>query len=239
MTIKKCNRCGEYKPLTDFYKRTNGSQHSECKKCIIARNAKYERENKDAVRVRRRLWGAKNKEHILAKHKEWVKNNPEKHRASVYKWKENNPEKSKEINARADAKRRQNPKHKLGDAVSRGMRASLKRGAKARRKWESLVGYTSEELMSHLERLFLPGMSWENYGEWEIDHKTPLAAHNYETPDDIDFQRAWALSNLQPLWKRENRTKSDKLLKPFQPSLALAVPANDNKAPEKSKKKSA
>jgi hypothetical protein len=72
-------------------------------------------------------------------------------------------------------------------------------------------------------------MSWENYGEWQIDHIIPLAAFNYETPFDMDFQRAWSLSNLQPLWALENMSKGDKLSKPFQPSLALSIAANDNR----------
>jgi 5-methylcytosine-specific restriction endonuclease McrA len=64
-------------------------------------------------------------------------------------------------------------------------------------------------------------MSFDNYGEWHVDHKIPLSAHNYETPDDEDFKRAWALKNLQPMWGPENISKGAKLDKEFQPSLAL------------------
>jgi hypothetical protein len=45
----------------------------------------------------------------------------------------------------------------------------LKKG----RKWEHLVGYTVEDLMAHLESLFVGGMNWENMGDWHIDHKVP------------------------------------------------------------------
>jgi len=92
------------------------------------------------------------------------------------------------------------------------------------------VGYTVAKLMAHLEKLFRPGMCWENYGRggWHIDHIIPRAAFNYQTPQDIDFKRCWALSNLQPLWERENIAKGAKLTAPFQPSLALA--ANHNKS---------
>jgi hypothetical protein len=75
----------------------------------------------------------------------------------------------------------------------------------------------------HLEKQFLPGMSWENMGEWHIDHKIPIAAFNFEKPEDIDFKRCWALKNLQPLWKSENCIKGAKIDKPFQPSLNLSL----------------
>lgn len=106
-----------------------------------------------------------------------------------------------------------------------GVRISVKRGSKSGRRTFELLGYTVDDLRMHLERLFHPGMTWQNYGRggWEIDHIIPLSAHNYETPDDIDFKKAWALSNLQPLWMPQNRTKHAKLTKPFQPSLAIAA----------------
>lgn len=82
-------------------------------------------------------------------------------------------------------------------------------------------------MRNHLEAQFAPGMTWENHGNgdgrWHVDHKIPLSAFNYETPDDIDFKRCWALSNLQPMWAADNIKKGAKLTAPFQPSLALGV----------------
>ena len=45
----------------------------------------------------------------------------------------------------------------------------------------------------------------------------------YETPEDIDFKRCWALKNLQPLEAKENLRKQAKLDKPFQPSLLVNI----------------
>lgn len=66
--------------------------------------------------------------------------------------------------------------------------------------------------MSHLERLFLPGMTWENYGKngWHIDHKMPKNLFSYDTTDDSQFKECWSLSNLQPLWWRDNISKGAK-----------------------------
>lgn len=119
------------------------------------------------------------------------------------------------------------PQFRLNQSFSSAVRRSLASG-KGGRNWPSLVGYTVDDLREHIEKLFLPGMTWENYGDWHIDHKIPLSAHNFETPDDIDFKRAWGLSNLQPMWAADNIRKGAKLDKPFQPSLLLR-PANDNK----------
>lgn len=79
------------------------------------------------------------------------------------------------------------------------------------RSWQSLVGYSSEELHAHLERQFLPGMTWDNFGEWHIDHRKPLASFSFSSPEDADFKAAWALSNLQPLWAVENMRKHAKI----------------------------
>jgi hypothetical protein len=96
---------------------------------------------------------------------------------------------------------------------------------KAGNTWQSLVGFSLSQLKAHIEKQFLPGMTWENYGKdgWEIDHRIPLVAHNFSSFDQLDFQRAWSLKNLRPLWASENRSKSDKIEIPFQPSLAIKV----------------
>jgi hypothetical protein len=62
---------------------------------------------------------------------------------------------------------------------------------------------------------------WKNYGEWHVDHKIPQSAFNFETPEDIDFKKCWALKNIQPMWAKENIIKSNRINKPFQPSLRI------------------
>lgn len=92
------------------------------------------------------------------------------------------------------------------------MSRSLKSvGGKKRRGWESLVGYTLEDLRCHLERLFLPGMTWQNMGHWHIDHVRPVSSFNITNCDDLAFRECWSLSNLQPLWAVDNLKKYNKL----------------------------
>lgn len=100
---------------------------------------------------------------------------------------------------------------KLNNSISSNMRRSLK-GTKKGRHWETIVGYTLSELMQTLEKEFRDGMSWENYGKWHIDHIIPLAQFQFDTTEDPEFKKAWALNNLQPLWADENQKKSNNFL---------------------------
>lgn len=113
---------------------------------------------------------------------------------------------------------------KLHANMSAAVRMALleKKGG---RQWEKLVGYTCEELAEHLEKQFLIGMTWDNYGlkGWTIDHIIPVSAFNFTSANDMDFHRCWALSNLQPMWHPDNMEKRMKVDKPFQPSLALGI----------------
>jgi Uri superfamily endonuclease len=93
--------------------------------------------------------------------------------------------------------------------MSAGVKDSLRDG-KNGRSWEALVGYTVRELMQHLERQFVKTMSWSNRHKWHIDHIQPLASFTFTSAEDPEFQAAWALTNLRPLWKPANLSKSGK-----------------------------
>ena len=128
--------------------------------------------------------------------------------ARAIRWRQNNRVVYLSSQERSRRKRRKNPAYKLRDAVSSAIHHSLK-SRKGGRKWQPLVGYSLAELTRHLERQFLPGMSWANYGlAWEVDHIIPLCQFVYETAEDSEFKAAWALANLRPLWKSDNRSKS-------------------------------
>ena len=77
------------------------------------------------------------------------------------------------------------------------------------------VDYTVSELRRHIENQFKPGMSWANYGEWEIDHIIPKSAFNYKSEQDAQFKQCWALNNIQPLWVAENQKKQNKIATPL------------------------
>lgn len=85
-------------------------------------------------------------------------------------------------------------------------------GRKGRRSWETMLSFTLAELMRHLELQFTKGMNWDNYGEWHIDHIIPVSSFNFSSADDLQFLACFALSNLRPLWRKDNLSKGAKIL---------------------------
>ena len=124
------------------------------------------------------------------------------------RWRKTRPEKEI-VQAKKDrAKRLSIPQNRLNSNMSRRVRYSIKN--KNRLSWQKLLGYTISELILHLEVQFQDGMSWKNYGMWHIDHIRPLVAFSFSSYKDIEFTECWALSNLQPLWAKDNMSKSSK-----------------------------
>lgn len=178
-------------------------------------------------------WAKANHEKKRKANKKWAESNPEAYREAIRRWHAENAEMSAERNAewlkanpdaatairrRSERKRMLNPTFKISKSMSAAIRGRL-RGAKAGRAWLSLVDYTVDELMNHLERQFADGMTWDNYGEWHIDHKRPVASFSFTSPDDLEFLDCWGLENLQPLWAKENQSKGAR----YQPPETIAA----------------
>jgi len=72
---------------------------------------------------------------------------------------------------------------------------------------KTLLGCTIPELREHIEKQFLPGMTWDNYRNdiWHIDHVRPCSSFNFAIPDQ---QRVcFNFKNLRPLWAKENQCR--------------------------------
>ena len=72
------------------------------------------------------------------------------------------------------------------------------------------LGCSISELKVSFEKQFKPGMTWENYGEWHIDHVKPLSV--FDLSDRKELLKAVHYTNLQPLWARENISKRNKII---------------------------
>lgn len=79
---------------------------------------------------------------------------------------------------------------------------------------EQILGYTREELLTHIERQFTKGMSWEKLlsGEIHIDHIIPVSHFKCASVHDPEFKACWSLGNLRPMWAKDNLSKQDKIL---------------------------
>lgn len=90
---------------------------------------------------------------------------------------------------------------------SRLAKAFNAKGWKKSRRTEEMIGCLFDRLVLHIERQFLPGMSWENRSEWHIDHIVPLAsASSLE-----EMERLNHFTNLRPLWASDNLSKGAKV----------------------------
>lgn len=103
-------------------------------------------------------------------------------------------------------RRRTVPKANLDHRMSTMFNLALK-GKKAGRRWESLVDYSIADLIRHIERQFLKGMSWSNMGEWHVDHVLPKSMFKYDDENSEEFKACWSLTNLRPLWSKDNLEK--------------------------------
>lgn len=176
--VKKCSICLENKEIGEFNKRkySTDGYRSECRVCSKIKRKDYYINNKETEITKNTQYYNDNKTDILAKNKVYNKNNRDKR------------------NILAKNYRNKNQyimcwRYLLGN--------SLKRIGKSKEgKTIDLLGYSALELKQHLEALFTDGMSWDNYGEWHIDHIRPLSLSDDNTPINV----VNALSNLQPLW---------------------------------------
>lgn len=156
----------------------------------------------------------KNKDILNEYHKEWSKNHRKELREYHSEWRVEN---RKHVNEKTRLwylnRRRTDPSFRLKCNTRTAVYTCLKERSVAKyRSTFQLLGYSIEELMVHLEKQFLEGMTWENYGEWHVDHKKPMASFKFETVDDPEFKECWKLENLQPLWWDDNLSKGPRYL---------------------------
>ena len=213
MKSKRCPKCREIKPINEFYKHNKYGYRSYCKKCNSELSIEYSKNNPEKIRE---IWGRHYKNNIRnmrersRKHtlnnpnysKEYRLNNCEEVRERLKKWRIENPEYYK--------KWRSIPKNNLSKRISGSIYSSLKND-KNNNHWEKLVNYNLQDLIIHLENQFEDGMTWQNMGEWHIDHIIPISLWEFESYNDREFKQCWALANLQPLWAYDNISKGAKI----------------------------
>lgn len=212
--LKTCTKCGETKDAYGFPKAANRPDgfYPVCKPCKCEEAKEYREAHPERILERNRSYRSRNPQKVEGFRVQWREKNPDGDKVSKEKYRLNNTDKVRK-SARAFMRRKRNtPQGRLECAIVDGVRRGIKGGSKAGRRTFDLLGYTAADLKAHLERQFLPGMTWENHGRWHIDHRVPLSSFAYETPDCPNFKAAWALTNLQPLWAKDNLQKHAKHL---------------------------
>lgn len=162
---------------------------------VKAKSVRYRLKNHEKVLERCREWYALHKAEAHEATRRWRNANPEMVRAQRRAWK--HKKYYSDIN------------YKLIETVRSRIRLALQKNQKKGGTLE-LLGCTIKELKNHLEKLFLPGMTWENWTNfgWHIDHIIPLDA--FDLSDEKQLKKACNYTNLSPLWWDDNLKKSNK-----------------------------
>lgn len=176
---------------------------------------KYREENPDKIKEHKKKYVEKNPNKIKEYRVKYRDKSSEKNKI----WRENNPDKVKEYRKKY-SKSESYKEDRKNWHISFKKRSphilawrsilinSLKRmGKKKEDETIKLLGYSALELREYIESLFVEGMSWDNYGEWHIDHIKPVSSYEQDTPVDV----VNSLENLQPLWAFDNLSKGNKI----------------------------
>lgn len=232
-----CTCCKQAKPATreyfHAYKRAPDGCRAVCRVCRAADHAA----NRDERLKARREHYAANRERLNAISRAYYRANIEAQQAAgrnrhhknrdlrIAQMREYLEKNRDELNARrrpksvADfhAKYRVDLEFTLRHRVRALVSVSLKKRRKSRRMVE-ILGYDVDTLRAHLEAQFVDGMTWEHFmrGEIHIDHKQPISSFNISSDNCPAFKECWALSNLRPMWARENLSKGAKTVEEYE-----------------------
>lgn len=203
-------------------KKKRSERYRKNRMSILAQQKEKYYANHDDIMLQRKKWREANPEKVRELRKKDRENNIERIRSKDAEYRKtssyiakrkqyitDNKEKRRETRRVYDLERRKvDPQYKLltnlRTRLNRAIRAGFKKG-----RTVELVGCSIEELKMRLESQFVRGMTWDNYGDWHVDHRIPCAAFDLSKPEEQ--MRCFHHSNLQPLWAEDNLRKWAKI----------------------------
>ena len=224
--IDKERKNKNYKEYMKIYNIKNKEKIKEVNKIYSIKNKeklkKYYKDNYEKNKVK---INEKNKQKYIKKikiykiqyrklflylEKNWIKNKKEMRSRNEYynEWYQNNKNYIKEYNKK---KYHNNIQYKLMVDYRNRMNLALKQNKKRNHTIEYL-GCSLEEFEKYLESKFLPDMNWKNYNlkGWHKDHIIPC--DSFDLQNEEELKKCFHYSNFQPLWAKENISKSNKIL---------------------------
>lgn len=220
--LKKCPKCPEPKPLSEFDKDTNRVDGFACwckeheieyndKPEIKATTAKYQKEYREKNKVKlakqKKEYTARPevKDKITKRMKEWAKKNREKLLKKQKDYRDK-PENKAKRNKRQRNRTKNDPIFHLTQSLRNRIRMALKRNSKSLNTM-CLIGCDIDYLMYYIQEKFTEGMSWDNHGDWHMDHIKPCI--KFDLSRKSEQLICFNFKNLQPLWAEENLRKAD------------------------------
>jgi len=186
---KSCHEKYSYRQNLEYHQKKNINYRKQNKHKI----KDHYQQNKERLKKASRKYYEKNKKELDIKRKTYYQKNKHRFRERINAWHRQQYATNIQYKLKTNLRRR----------LRRMLEGKYKRGSAVKD-----LGCSIEDLKRHLESQFQPGMSWENYGEWHIDHIKPLS--KFDLTDLIELQKACNYTNLQPLWAVDNIKKSDK-----------------------------
>lgn len=191
---------------------------------VKACKQRYQVRHREAIRARARARYINDPESMRARVRRWREENPEKTfetrrryrlenskriAEGVRKWKQENRARRQRVDRIWKKRQREtNPDWRMRQCLSKRVWDALRGITKKGTKTQDLVGCSFSDLRGHIQSQFQPGMTWDNYGQWHIDHIRPCASFDLTDPEQ---QRAcFNFKNLQPLWAADNLRKGTK-----------------------------
>ena len=182
---------------------------------ILQYHARHYQKNKFRIDQRNKLWHQKNgkknyqknKSKILSRDKEYRKKNKDliRKRQTLYRQKN-----GARIYQYVKNKVRIDVNFKLSLLLRKRIQQALKsKSIVKQNRSNELLGCKIEQYKSHLESTFQQNMSWQNHGEWHIDHIKPIAS--FDLTDAEQQKLAFNFKNTQALWKADNLSKGAKI----------------------------
>jgi hypothetical protein len=171
------------------------------------------RRNIGGKKVADKKWREKNKEKLNEYVKTWYEQNKEHRKEYLKEYREKNADDIRKTKRDYERNRKANdPLYKLISNFRTAIYQVLKENrVDKNQSYFDVLQYTPEQLIVHLEKQFTERITWENYGEWHVDHKQPISSFNIQEMGDSEFMKCWSLENLQPMWGEENIRKSNKI----------------------------
>jgi hypothetical protein len=187
--MKVCIKCKVEKELNQFHKNNiyKDGLIKTCKTC-------------------RKLYHLNNKEKFIERAKIWVENNKDKR----INWLKENKNK---ISITASKYNKERKKIDSLFKLSTNTRSLISKsfsqnGYSKNSKTYQILGCSFEEFKFHLEKQFTKGMSWNNQGQWHLDHIYPVSL----AKDEEELIKLNHFSNFQPLWAIDNLKKGNKII---------------------------
>ena len=102
------------------------------------------------------------------------------------------------------------PIYKILNSLSTRINTKLKKlGMNREFTYIQILGCSVKEFEEYLLKKMIDGMTYNNYGQWEVDHIIPFSLFDFHKLEEI--KKCCNYTNLQPLWYKENHEKYNKI----------------------------